>query len=142
MRMHSIICACRQPIYSAACGAIKAKDNSRVLQLIFKLNSSYKVSYSCNEACRSFQALNWKENHLYLVINVWSLRYDLERLWFRTRWARLACQTFICVLRLQTDITTLLNTSIVKVPKPIVASIAYLNTHGLYCTFDCKPLSS
>ena len=37
-----------------------------------KLNSSY-------EAGRSFQALNWKEKHRYLVINVWSLRYDLER---------------------------------------------------------------
>ena len=28
------------------------------------------------------QALNWEEKHLYLVINVWSHRSDLERHWF------------------------------------------------------------
>ena len=55
---------------------------------------------------------------VYLVINVRPLRSDLERHWFRTRWARLACQTFICVLRLQTDITTLVTTSIVNMSKP------------------------
>ena len=32
--------------------------------------------------CRSFQALSWTEKHLYLVINMWSLRSDLERHWF------------------------------------------------------------
>ena len=70
--------------------------------------------------CRSFQALKWKEKHLYLVINVWPLRCDLYRHWFRTGGARLAFQAFICVLRLQTDITTQKNTSIVKVSKPFV----------------------
>ena len=55
-----------------------------------------------------------------MVINVWSLRSDLERYWFRTRVARLAWQAFIRVLRLQTDITTLSNTSIVKVSEHII----------------------
>ena len=32
---------------------------------------------SHSDACGSFQALNWKEKHLYLVINMWSLRSDL-----------------------------------------------------------------
>ena len=53
----------------------------------------------------------------------WSLRSDLEKHWFRSRGAKLACQAFVCVLRLQTDITTLLNTSIVKVSKPIILSL-------------------
>ena len=54
--------------------------------------------------CRSFQALSWREKHLYSVINVWSLRSYLERHWFRTRGARLACQTFLCVLILHNTV--------------------------------------
>ena len=45
---------------------------------------------------------------------------DLEIHWFITRGARVDCQAFECVLRLQTDITILLNTSVMKVSKPIV----------------------
>ena len=45
-------------------------------------------------------------------------------------------------LRLQTDHTTPVNTSIVKVPKSIVASIVMHSFMQLYYTLDCKSLSS
>ena len=48
-----------------------------------------------------------------MVINVWSLRSELERHWLRTTGARIACHAFRCVLRLQTGNTILFNTSIV-----------------------------
>ena len=79
---------------------------------------SCKTSH--NKTCKSFQALKWKEKHLHMVINVWSLRSDLERHWFRTTGARLTCHAFICVLILQTDITAEMNTFIVKLSKPIL----------------------
>ena len=72
------------------------------------------------------------EQHLYLVINVWPLRSDLQRHWLRTRGTKLAFQAFICVLRLQTDITTQMNTSIVKVSKPIVKAI--IASIAMHCT--------
>ena len=90
------------------------------------------IVLAVTKACRSVQALNWMEKHLYLVINVWPLRCDLWRHWFRTRGARLAFQAFILVLRLQTDITTQMNTSIVKVSKPIVKAI--IASIAMHCT--------
>ena len=58
--------------------------------------------------------------------------------------ARLAFQAFICVLRLQTDITTLLNTSILRMCQNLlllpITVHSYPNTNALYYTFDFKLL--
>ena len=74
------------------------------------------------------------EEAFYLVIYVWPLRSDLKKYWFKTRGARLACQAFKSVLRLQTNITTQMNTSIVKVSKPIVK--ATVDSIAMHCTAE------
>ena len=48
--------------------------------------------------------------------------------------ARIACQAFVCVLRLQTDIITQLNTYIVKVSKSNV------EVSSCHCSFNSNVL--